>query len=234
MLTTGRKICSGIIPLLSLTTALYTVVWLADVRPLQKVDRGFRNTRAVLAIRDSVASFEQFGTELFTAPYLDAYYDKSCYFTQKTKKDKEKVILQTLENLCQQYQSVDIFLLAHTNTYIRWFRKLPDSLRTKIRLVYNTGCHNANQGDKWLKLGADAYIGHKGKCSLSPFFYVYFLRRWVSGYALKSAVNASNAKAELEINFLEQFLPNPGDMNYVDQSYGHLYGSETLIIDMKP
>ncbi len=234
MSTTRRKICAGLIPLLSLTATLYTVVWLADVRPLQKVDRGFRANRAVLAIRDSVASFEQFGTELFTAPYLDAYYDKSCYFTQKTKLDKQKLIVQTLEQLCQSYQSVDIFLLAHTNRYIKWFRNIPDSLRTKIRLVYNTGCHNANQGDKWLHLGADAYIGHKGKCSLSPFFYVYFLRRWVSGYGLQTAVNASNAKAELEIKFLETFLPNADTMNYVEQSYGHLYGSKKLIIDMKP
>ncbi len=234
MLFSLREILSGLIPLIFFAISLYSVTWLADGLSLIEPDSDFKSNRAVLAIRDSVPSFQQFGTELFTGPYLKSYYDKSFYFTQKTKKDKKEEIIEALVSLAKKYETVDIFLLAHTNKYLLWFQEVPLELRRKIRLVYNTGCHNANQGKEWLYLGADSYIGHKGKCSLSPFFYVYFLRRWVSGYSLKAAVDESNEKAKIEISILDNFLPDPGEMNYVDQSYGHLYGSETLIIDKKP
>ncbi len=229
-----RKILSIIVPFSFLGASIWGVAWVADGLMLRNANPDFRGERAVLAIRDSVPSFQQFGTEIFTAPYLEAYYDKAYYFTQKTKKDQKELIVASLERLTEEYESVDIFLLAHTNRYLYWFEALPPERFKKIRLVYNTGCRNAKQGDRWLELGADAYIGHRGKTSLSPFFFVYFLRRWVSGYSLEQAVEESNRFAKTEINLLKDQLPDPGEMDYVEQTHAHLFGNSRLQIDKKP
>jgi len=229
-----RKVAAIVVPLLFFCLSIWLVAWFADGLMLRNAKSSFRSERAVLAIRDSVPSFQQFGTELFTNPYLEAYYDESYYFTQKTRLDQKELIMASLERLTKKYETVDIFILAHTNRYLYWFKKLPAKLRKKIHLVYNTGCHNAGQGKSWLKLGADAYVGHKGKTSLSPFFYVYFLRRWVSGYSLNQAVEESNNRAKIEIDLLKDYLPDPGKMDYVQQTYGHLFGNPNLKIDRKP
>lgn len=229
-----RKIAAFVVPLMFLSVSIWLMVWLTDGLLLRNSNAPFQAKRAVLAIRDSVPSFQQFGTELFTDPYLEAYYDKVYYFTQKSSLDQKELIVASLEKLTQNYETVDIFLLAHTNRYLYWFKTLKPKQLKKIRLVYNTGCHNAEQGKDWLKLGADAYIGHQGKTSLSPFFYVYFLRRWVSGYALQQAVEESNKMAKTEIDLLKDLLPDPGEMDYVEQTYGHLFGNAKLKIDHKP
>lgn len=226
-----RRILSIVLPLFFLGISIWLVAWIADGLMLRNAKQEARTKRAVLAIRDSVSSFEQFGTELFTEPYLKAYYSRSYYFTQKGKTDQKELIVASLRRLTTEFDCVDIFLLAHTNPYLYWFESLPKELRKKIRLVYNTGCRNANQGERWLRLGADAYIGHKGKTSLSPFFYVYFLRRWVSGYQLDQATEESNKIARDEINLFKDKLPDPGDMGYVEQTHAHLFGEPTLKID---
>lgn len=226
-----RKILAVTIPAVCFGGSLWLIAWIADGLMLRNATESHKSKRAVLAIRDSVPSYEQFGTEIFTEPYLKAYYDQSYYFTQKGRNDQKEIILESLERLTTSYDCVDIFILAHTNPYLYWFESLPKKLRKKIRLVYNTGCKNANQGKRWLKLGVDAYIGHKGKTSLSPFFYVYFLRRWVSGYRLDRAVKESNDIARDEINLFKDQLPDPGAMDYTDQTHAHLFGTPTLQID---
>jgi hypothetical protein len=85
-----------------------------------------------------------------------------------------------------------LFLLAHGNSFIHWVRELPPERRSRIRLVYNAGCQNLQQGPMWLRLGAKAYVGHPG-VSESSVFYFYFLRRWVrDGATLENAVAESN------------------------------------------
>jgi hypothetical protein len=226
-----RKILAITIPILFFSASLWLIAWIADGLMLRNAKEIPRSKRAVLAIRDSVPSYEQFGTEIFTEPYLSAYYDESYFFTQKGRNDQKELIIESLKRLTENYDCVDIFILAHTNPYLYWFESLPMHLRKKIRLVYNTGCRNANQGKGWLKLGAQAYIGHKGKTSLSPFFYVYFLRRWVSGHRLDIAVKQSNKIARDEINLFKDKLPDPGDMDYTVQTHAHLFGTPTLQID---
>jgi hypothetical protein len=226
-----RKILAVSIPILFFSASLWLIAWIADGLMLRNSKEIPRSKRAVLAIRDSVPSYEQFGTEIFTEPYLEAYYDEAYFFTQKGRNDQKELIIESLERLTTNYECVDIFLLAHTNPYLYWFETLPKHLRKKIRLVYNTGCQNADQGERWLKLGTKAYIGHKGKTSLSPFFYVYFLRRWVSGHQLDVAVKQSNKIARDEINLFKDQLPDPGDMDYTDQTHAHLFGVSTLQID---
>jgi hypothetical protein len=226
-----RKILAITIPVLFFSASLWLIAWIADGLMLRNAKDIPRSKRAVLAIRDSVPSYEQFGTEIFTEPYLNAYYDESYYFTQKGRDDQKELILESLKRLTTNYDCVDIFILAHTNPYLYWFESLPKNLRKKIRLVYNTGCRNANQGNRWLELGAEAYIGHQGKTSLSPFFYVYFLRRWVSGYRLDVAVKEANKIAKDEINLFKDKLPNPGQMDYVEQTHAHLFGAPILQID---
>lgn len=227
-----RKVAAVIIPILCVLLSAYCLsATIADSIRLKGSEPQAFAKRAVLAIRDSVPYFQQFGTELFTEPYLKNYYARSYYFTQSTKLDQKELIVSSLKRLTQEYDCVDIFLLAHTNRYLYWFEHLPADLRQKIRLVYNTGCHNAEQGDRWLAMGADAYIGHKGKTSLSPFFYVYFLRRWVSGYALEEAVESSNSIAKQQITRLNPYLPKPTEMDYVEQTHAHLFGNAHLQID---
>jgi hypothetical protein len=226
-----RKVLAITIPILFFSASLWLIAWIADGLMLRNAKEIPRSKRAVLAIRDSVPSYEQFGTEIFTEPYLSAYYDESYFFTQKGRNDQKELILESLKRLTTNYDCVDIFILAHTNPYLYWFESLPKDLRKKIRLVYNTGCRNANQGKRWLKLGAQAYIGHKGRTSLSPFFYVYFLRRWVSGHRLDIAVKESNKIAKDEINLFKDKLPDPGDMDYTEQTHAHLFGTPTLQID---
>jgi hypothetical protein len=226
-----RKSLAVIVPIFFFGASLWLIAWIADGLMLRNAKEIPRSKRAVLAIRDSVPSYEQFGTELFTEPYLSAYYDESYFFTQKGRNDQKELILESLKRLTTNYDCVDIFILAHTNPYLYWFEGLPKHLRQKIRLVYNTGCRNADQGKGWLKLGAKAYIGHKGKTSLSPFFYVYFLRRWVSGLRLDIAVKESNKIAKDEINLFQDQLPDPGEMDYTEQTHAHLFGTPTLQID---
>lgn len=94
-------------------------------------------------------------------------------------------------NQMYAWQSCSFFLLAHSNKTVDWVARLPAERRRRLRLVYNTGCHDLPQGPRWLSLGAKTYIGHPGK-SASSVFYVFFLRRWTRGYTAQEALEASN------------------------------------------
>lgn len=161
-----------------------------------------REDRAALAIRDNVIPFYKWGTLLFTRQYLRKHYAESWYFTQAAKGDCQEEFTAALQHALETYPAVDLYLLAHTNHYIRWVEELPEAQRKRIRFVYNTGCHNQKQGEDWLALGADAYIGHPG-VSQSPFFYFFLLRHWLHGATLEEALALGNARMDLKFRQLE-------------------------------
>jgi hypothetical protein len=150
-----------------------------------------KERRAALAIRDNVTPFQKWGSKNFTWPYLEGYYEAAWYFTQSDSDNCKQAFLSCLDKALEEYPEVDLFLLAHGNYFVRWVAELPAKRRTRIRLVYNTGCRDLQQGPLWLSLGAKAYVGHPG-VSASPVFYFYFLRRWTRGATLQHAIDESN------------------------------------------
>ena len=164
----------------------------------QKIKK--QNNIGAIAIRDNVIPFQKFGTRLFSYPYLNACYGKVVYLTEYQKYGQHQEFVTQLNTLLDQYSSVDIYLLAHANTYYSWVAELDSVKRQKIRLVYNTGCSGASQSDIWLNLGAKSYVAHTGKESLSPVFYFYFLRRWCAGYSLQKAIAEANNFLEIKLN----------------------------------
>ena len=158
---------------------------------LRSSDPRGREQRAAIAIRDDVIAFQKWGSRAFSKPYLDRYYVSVVYLTQTDPYDKRNEFQAALMEAAAAHQSVDVFLLAHSNHFVDWVRELPEEVRGKLRLVYNTGCDDASQGSKWLAIGADAYVAHKG-ISMSPVFYVYFLRRWTLGETIANSLSTSN------------------------------------------
>jgi hypothetical protein len=154
-----------------------------------------KGLRAALAIRDNVTPFQKWGSEVFTLRYLKRYYGGAWYFTQSKKGDLEQEITSCLDDALEHYLYVDLYLLAHANEYIQWVARLPEERRRRLRLVYNTGCHNQTQGPKWLELGAKAYVGHPGE-SWSSVFYYFFLRHWTRRGTVQEAMDASNRRTE--------------------------------------
>ena len=153
-----------------------------------------RELRAAVAIRDDVTPFQKWGTEAFTLPYLRRYYHEARYFTEGHGRNTKEAFERCLSDLLARHEAVDIYLLAHTNSYVGWVEGLDRGLTSRIRLVYNTGCWNSPQADRWLALGARTYVGHPGR-SESPPFCFYFLRRWTAGWPVGEAVGAANALA---------------------------------------
>lgn len=179
---------------LALSSFGFVYIFLGDGL-LQGIDvPAGREHRAAVAIRDNVTSFQKWGTRLFTWRYLTRYYAAAWYFTQSKADNQKEAFLACLDSALEHYPTVDLFLLAHTNEYVSWAATLPESHRQRIRLVYNTGCHNLPQGQQWLELGAKVYVGHPG-VSTSPVFYYYFLRRWVRGVPVRQAMEESNTLA---------------------------------------
>ncbi len=195
------------VPLLCFIISVLLVISLSD--PPIKNNKKIKNKDiAALAIKDSVIPFMKFGSKLFTIPYLEKHYDEYHYFSQNSKNDQKEEIINCLERLLNRYEHVDIFILAHTNNYRYYVADIDSSLRSKIRLVYNTGCKNASQSEFWLDLGVESYIGHVNSESWSPFFYFYFFRRWINGTTLKDAVNEANIKAKKNMTLISYFHPN--------------------------
>lgn len=150
--------------------------------------------RAAVAIRDDVTPFQKWGSREFTLPYIERYYGRAWYFTLSGDQSQVKDFSVAVGQALTEYPVVDLYLLAHSNELIEWVAVLPEADRRKLRLVYNTGCTDLKQGPRWLDLGAKAYVGHAGR-SMSPVFYVFFLRRWTRGSDLVSAVEAGSRRA---------------------------------------
>ena len=134
---------------------------------------------------------------------MSRYYAESWYFTQPHKGALKKQFTACLNRALERYPSVDLFLLAHTNEYVDWVAQIPAERRARLRLVYNTGCHNQPQGSQWLDLGAKTYVGHPGT-TWSPFFYFFFLRRWARGWDIENATTVSNTLMESKLKIWER------------------------------
>ena len=187
-----------------------------------------KERRAALAIRDNVTPFQKWGSKSFTWPYLNRYYDATWYFTQSDSRDYKQSFLSCLDDALHRYEQVDLYLLAHENRYLAWVAELPAERRTHLRLVYNTGCGDLQQGPLWLHQGAKAYVGHPGDRA-SPVFYFYFLRRWTRGYNLRDAVDESNSQMQSALR-RAQFL-SFGDMDaekMIQESEAYSYGDSQL------
>jgi hypothetical protein len=186
---------------IALICACFTlVIFLTDV-PLKSVRRSGNNNYGALAIRDHVIPFQQYGTKLFSTGYLKKNYNRISYFTQQSGEDQKEEIISALSQLLNECDSVDIFLLSHTNYYYRWLEELPDmTLLRKVRLVYNTGCSGAMQVNQWRTLGITRYVAHVSRNSISPVFYFYFLRRYCAGQNLTDAITESNIAMHEKLN----------------------------------
>jgi hypothetical protein len=150
--------------------------------------------RGALAVRDDVVPFQKWGTKMFTLPALERRYDDVRYFTMSERDGRVSEIVLALEQLLERDDAVDVFLLAHTNYLYLYLERIDPELRSRLRLVYDTGCGDAYQAGMWRALGADVHVGHPGALSISPLFYFYFLRRWGQGWAVADAVADANAR----------------------------------------
>jgi hypothetical protein len=151
------------------------------------------HSRGAFVFRDNVSGMEKLGSKLLARSQLRPAYDELVYVTQRADRRHfdESELLEPLRGLLQRHAVVDIFLFAHGNGFVEWIVTLPEELRQRIRLVYNTGCGGASQDRRWLAIGADAYVGHPGR-SASSLFCLYFTRRWARGWSLERAVSSSN------------------------------------------
>lgn len=147
-----------------------------------------RKGEAALAIRDQVPGYQQFFTERYTVPRLEAAYEASWYFTEDVRG-----FSRALDEATTKYEHVDLYLLAHYNRYIEQVAQLPAEKRARIRLVYDTGGGSSANGPRWLSLGVGHFVGHPGG-NLAPAFYVYFLPEWLHSQDLKKAVDEANAQ----------------------------------------
>jgi hypothetical protein len=191
-----RKILSLIITIIIISLVFIIVVWFSDKPFAFRKNKDKKYTMAAIAIRDNVIPFQKLGSRLFTIPYLQKKYDHYAYFTQYSEVDKKEAFKDSLYYFLSKYDSVDIYLLAHTNFYYSWLDTFPKNLLKKIHMVYNTGCGNANQAFIWLTMGASSYIGHIGVKSQSPVFYFFFLRRLIFNKQIVNAVDDANIKTE--------------------------------------
>jgi hypothetical protein len=193
-----------------------------------------RERRAAVALRDAVSPFEQWGSQAFTLPYLERYYDRAYYITEIPGMDPREAFVSSVRAALAQYEAVDIWLLAHSNEYIDWVATIEPALRHRIRLVYNTGCYDEAQAAAWLRIGAAAYVGHPGE-SWSPVFYVYFLRRWSLGTSLELVVSDSNAQMSRTLGWMGR-LPGivAGPQELCEESRASCYGQCDITIEDSP
>jgi hypothetical protein len=173
----------------------YALVALLTVPPAWPGVQPGRERRAAVAVRDFVPRFQQWGTREFSLPHFEDHYDRVHYFTFTDPTGEVQKLVNAVDESVQDYDAVDLFFLTHSNKYYQPLSTLGDQKLKKLRLVYNCGCGDADQGPLWQKLGAKAYVGHAGKDSQSPIFYVYFLRDWVAGTKLSEAVAYGNTNA---------------------------------------
>ena len=153
---------------------------------------GVKGKAAAVALRDAVPRYQQLGTEAFTAPRLEAGYARSWYLTATPENGQHDAFVNALDAATRDYPEVDVFFLAHCNSYFRWVEELAPAQRARIRLVYDTGGGSAANGPAYLRLGVKAFVGHPGG-NIAPLFYVKFLPGWLAGQKLPAAGAAANA-----------------------------------------
>lgn len=213
--------------LLGITVALSIIF--VDIPLSHKVKK--EKQVAACVIRDGVSPIEKLATETFALPYLRARYDTVIYYNQNIpfKDINTKYEDEQMENALKtalSYKKADIYLLSHGNRYYRYVEFL--SNKNHIRYVYNSGCTNAYQHTYWTnEIGAQAYLAHTGKLSLSPFFFIRFIRHWRTPETMNTAITEANQGMKLSLKWINQCYKR--NLNLVEQSQGVLYErKETL------
>lgn len=188
---------------------------------------------AAVAIRDVVPGYQQWSTEQFTVPKLEDGYDRHWYLTETRRGEKHQAFVDALTEAVRAHEAVDLWVLAHGNRYVAWVAEVPLPERARLRLVYNTGAGDSDQGNLWLSLGADAYVGHPGG-NIAPLFYARFLPLWLEGKPLGDAVDGANRamKGDLDsplAKVLEAAAGRPGDLKRLEAGTdATTYGDATL------
>ena len=138
-----------------------------------------------------------------------------------------------LANLLKNNDFVDVYFLSHTNYYYSYIQLVPQKLRAKLRLVYNTGCTNGkdeNEARPYLDLGAKTYIGHPG-LSVSPLFLYYFLPRFMTYHLpIMDAVDAANRDVR-NLLFSPIVRPFIDEQDVFHNTYALIYGDELTQFD---
>lgn len=176
--------------LLLLITQL-TAIYLFDTA-IAVIRRKKTFTAAAIAIRDRVPAYQKNATKYFSKRWLEKGYHRVVYIDNKDLIQQRELFISSLVDMSARYDSLDVFLLAHTNRMVEWVKNVDVKARQKIRLVYNSGCLGYEQKMEWKQLGVKYYLAHAGSYSLSPVFYFFFLKRWVSGYPLLQSVVSAN------------------------------------------
>jgi hypothetical protein len=201
---------------------LLCVIYFSD-RPLS-----FSSVRhkkiAAIALRDNVSPLEKRGSALFTVPYLEKYYSDFNYLEAKNDWVTTREFKPYAEQLLKNADSLDVYILSHGNKFYEWFYSMDPEVTKKIRMVYNSGCENDSQCIEYKKFGIKYYVGHTGELSLSPVFYVYFLRRMFSESSVASAVEKSNLKT----NFMLDFFISNRDTIKASEGNFHLLENEKI------
>lgn len=134
-----------------------------------------------------------------TGGYVDSHfgtYDALYVYDPNNGDDyPSERFLEDLVRELRLREAVDIFVLAHSNSYYELIARVPAELRPRIRLVYNTGCGDWSDADRWSRLGVGSYVGHEGT-SCSPVFMDGFLEAWNRGRTLEESVDFGNDLAE--------------------------------------
>jgi hypothetical protein len=192
-----------------------------------------RGSRAALAIRDRANPFFQQGTKLFTVPNLERGYAEVSYWTQREHHAAyHDDIAGTLARLLREYEHVDVWLSVYAGK--PWWELLEGAERAP-RLVYSTGGADVRFASEWLDRGVQTYVSHAGIYSVSPIFYVYFLRRWLGGQTVEDAVRVANARVEPRLTFLLEQLADPARARMLwEETRAMAFGDERLTLTGGP
>ncbi|MBC7862960.1 MAG: hypothetical protein IAF38_08285 [Bacteroidia bacterium] len=166
--------------------------------PLSFSSLSKKNISAIV-LRDNVSPLQKRGTAWLTFHYFEQYYAEFDYIETSHRhfyKPDQKEFIYNLNRLLKSSDSVDVFFLAHGNFYYEMLNEVDSVLRKKIRMAYNSGCGNNDQCLYYQKQKVNYYVAHSGDNSISPVFYIFFIRRLFSEPGLAQAVKKSNEPAE--------------------------------------
>lgn len=152
-------------------------------------------THGAVFFRDHVPGYQMVASREYTLSAFGTAWEHVDYLEATPTDDGEARLLDALRARAKTDTTIDVFFLSHGNAYDRWLGSLEAPVRQKLRLVYSTGAGGASQGPSMVRLGVRAYVGHPGG-NVAPLFYRAFLKRWVGGVSLRTAVDDGNAETK--------------------------------------
>jgi hypothetical protein len=158
-----------------------------------------------IALRDFVPVEQMVGTMLFTRPLLAAGYDEHVYLEATDVDDGRERFVAAMQRAHDEDCTVDLFFLAHGGQFVSWVESIAVDQRPRMRLVYDTGAGDSSQGDRWIDVGARAFVGHPGG-NVAPVFYAYFMPTWLGGASLTEAVAVANRKTFVTLDAARPYL----------------------------